>query len=176
MKLLQALTKETQPLKVVYLQKTEQWAKANFAEAVKIAAWKAIDWCKYFNLTPETANAHMPVSHQFPSMPTGFYNSRDARRKRNMEREANSIKRLGLEGYTAKQLERAEQHYACSLEKLVARLMTKGVDERKKVKIVSGWIGVNFEVVITVGEVCVKAWTIIASGPIQQPHYRYLIK
>ena len=37
-------------------------------------------------------------------------------------------------------------------------------------------IGVNIESIITDGTKTVRAWTIVAEGEIQRPHYRYLIK
>jgi hypothetical protein len=37
-------------------------------------------------------------------------------------------------------------------------------------------VGVNFETTLSDGEKIVRAFTIVASGEIQKPHYRYLIK
>jgi len=44
------------------------------------------------------------------------------------------------------------------------------------IKIENGSVGVNINITITDGEQTVRAWTIIAEGEIQRPHYRYLIK
>jgi hypothetical protein len=54
------------------------------------------------------------------------------------------------------------------------RLLSKGISENFKIN--SGYVGINFEVVITHDKGQVKAWTIIACGPIVRPHYRYIIK
>jgi len=40
----------------------------------------------------------------------------------------------------------------------------------------TSYLDPNISTKITDGKKTVNAWTIIASGPIQRPHYRYLIK
>lgn len=174
--LLKVLTEKTQELKVQYIEKTKEWAKARFDNTVQILSWNEVKWCEYFGLTPKPCNPG--TSMEFLGMPSGFYSSKDARKQDSMQAEARSMKRLGKDGYIQKEVEAAERHYSNSVFKLTERLIKKGIDDKKadKVKIVSGWVGINFEVTIEVENIRVKAWTIIASGPIQRPHYRYLIK
>jgi len=77
--------------------------------------------------------------------------------------------------FTKRALYDSEQHYLSNLENISRRLIIKKmlpVDT----KIHSSRIGVNLDLTMTNSETYVKAWTIIASGPIQRPHYRYLIK
>ena len=62
-----------------------------------------------------------------------------------------------------------------SIEKLAYRIEKKELDQ-SKLKTKTSHIGVNIETVLTDGEKTVRAWTIIASGMIQRPHYRYLVK
>ena len=45
-----------------------------------------------------------------------------------------------------------------------------------KLKIINAHVGVNFETTFTDGEKTITARTVIASGEIQKPHYRYIIK
>jgi hypothetical protein len=68
----------------------------------------------------------------------------------------------------------AEQHYENSLLKLVDRVSSKLSPEYLKVE--SASVGVNINITLSDGTKTVRAWTIIAAGEIQKPHYRYLVK
>jgi len=69
----------------------------------------------------------------------------------------------------------AEKHYDESINKLAYRIEQKGLNI-DKIYVQTSHIGVNINTILTDGEKTVKAFTIIASGDIQRPHYRYLIK
>jgi len=45
-----------------------------------------------------------------------------------------------------------------------------------KLKVQTSHIDVNIDTTLTDGEKTIKAFTILAEGAIQRPHYRYLIK
>jgi hypothetical protein len=66
-------------------------------------------------------------------------------------------------------------HYENSIVKLAYRIEKKGLN-LDKITVKTSHIGVNINTWITDGEQTVHAYTIIASGEIQRPHYRYLIK
>ena len=70
----------------------------------------------------------------------------------------------------------AELHYNGSIFKLASRLVKKGVIAENIKPIDSVYLDPNLNMEVTDGNVTVKCWTIIASGPIQRPHYRYLVK
>jgi hypothetical protein len=55
-------------------------------------------------------------------------------------------------------------------------LNSKGITNDIPFTVNSARVGVNFECIIKTVDITVKAWTIIAEGPINRPHYRYLIK
>jgi len=80
-----------------------------------------------------------------------------------------------LENYVGKRIKEANTHYEQSIEKLAYRISQKGLNV-SNLKVKTSHIGVNIETTLTDGEKTVKAFTIIAGGPIQRPHYRYLIK
>lgn len=167
------LIEATQELKVNFLNQTVIWASAEFERQMKMASWKEVDWCVYFGLVPEKKNAG---SHnEFLGMPRGFYNTMQSREYYNKCKNAKSIMRAGKEVFVQKAEKNAIEHYNTSIDKLILRLISKGVVEGKA-EIKSGWVGTNLELVVTVGEITVKAWTIIAEGEIQRPHYRYLVK
>ena len=69
----------------------------------------------------------------------------------------------------------AEKHYTISIAKLALRIEKKGLNQ-EKIEMTTGYVDVNITTTITDGEKVVKAWTIIAGGEVQKPHYRYLVK
>lgn len=80
-----------------------------------------------------------------------------------------------VEQHVEKMVKDAIVHYESSIEKLAARIEKKGLNQ-EKLKIVTCHIGVNIETTLTDGKKTVRAFTIIAEGEKQRPHYRYLIK
>ena len=80
-----------------------------------------------------------------------------------------------VEDYTEIQVKKAEKHYYNSIEKLALRIAKKGLNE-SNLKMSTSYLDPNISTTITDGEKTVSAFTIIASGMIQRPHYRYLVK
>lgn len=99
---------------------------------------------------------------------------RDSNEATKVTARLREIARESVENYIASEVKYGEAHYEASLLKLADRLVSKGISENFTIK--SGYVGVNFEVVITHELGQVKAWTIIACGEIVRPHYRYLVK
>ena len=69
----------------------------------------------------------------------------------------------------------AQKHYTNSIAKLALRIEKKGLNQ-EKIEMTTGYVDVNITTTITDGEKVVRAWTIIAGGEVQKPHYRYLVK
>lgn len=65
--------------------------------------------------------------------------------------------------------------YISSIKKLATRISEKNLNQDKLI-ITTAHIGINIETTFTDGTNVIKAWTIVAEGDIQRPHYRYLIK
>lgn len=116
---------------------------------------------------------------------TAFVDGKSIRTNERMElseygkKEINNARntvRKNLEEYIASEEKAAKEHYEKSLIKLADRLNKKGVTVAKELEIVSGFLGQNFEITIKHDEGVVRAWTIIAEGPVQRPHYRFLVK
>ena len=80
-----------------------------------------------------------------------------------------------VEEFTEIQVKKAEIHYSNSIEKLAFRIAKKGLNENN-LKMSTTYFDPNISTIITDGEKTVSAYTIIASGRVQKPHYRYLIK
>ena len=80
-----------------------------------------------------------------------------------------------LADYLVKAKKNAKLHYENSILRLALRIEKKELNQAK-LEMTTSHIDVNIETTITDGDKTVRAWTIIAEGPIQRPHYRYLVK
>jgi hypothetical protein len=172
--LIDILTEETKSLRLQYLEMTKEWSLKHFDFIMKKSSWKEEDWCKYFNIQPVLKNPTSPTI-SFMGFPNGFYNSHHSKTYRNLKNEIYLLNNIGKDAYLAKQNKIAELHYENSIQKLAFRIEKKGLDITK-LKVKTSHVGINIDTFLTDGIKTVKAFTIIAQGEIQKPHYRYLIK
>jgi hypothetical protein len=165
MNLIEILKRETATLRIQYLEKVKGWAETDFARIVKLAN------SPYPNYADFATPGFVKSAQHWCDYAQGkkYQKTREAREK------ANRIKDAGYEIFLQRELKLAEMHYEDSIVKLAARIEKKELDQTK-LTIKTAHVGVNIETVFTDGTKTVKAWTIIASGPIQKPHYRYLVK
>jgi len=179
MTLINTLTQETQGLKADFLAKTENYCKLYFDECLKRYSWSEQNWSELLGVTPEirqTTNiCGVKIGDDKICFPKGFFNTKASKTYRRLWNEVLTIKYLGLEKFTAKELKKAVAHYEASIVKLASRIEAKGLD-LTNLKVVTSSIGVNININLTDGVKTVNAYTIVAQGEIQQPHYRYLIK
>jgi len=145
--LIEILKKETETLRVQYVSMTEKWAANEFQT---LRQWAA-DYCvgKF---------GFGEASKKYHKLPYYIVNSNGT-----------------VEQYTQAMVKNANEHYEFSILKLAARIEKKGLNV-DALKVSTSHIGVNIESVLTDGEKTVRAFTIIAAGEVQRPHYRYLIK
>lgn len=147
--LVQTLKTETETVKNEYLEKTAVWAAQDFQ--------RILDLSDKYNKGLITNKNDYYAAQKF------------------LYRSGYSVIQKGLEIYKEKQVKAALDHYESAILKLADKIETKGLNlETLQVK--SGRFGVNFETCLTDGIKTVRAFTIVASGEIQRPHYRYLIK
>jgi hypothetical protein len=173
--LTEKLRSETESLRVQYVEKMAEWAVREYERAVEKKSWSAKEWAERYGVEAVWVEASYMSSKGFWSFPRGFHNSRTAVKYEREKNDAYRIAGMGREAYVEKMKKAANEHYEQSIEKLSARLEKKGLNtERLEMK--TSHIGVNIETAITDGEKMVRAFTIVASGPVQRPHYRYLIK
>lgn len=179
MTLINTLTQETQGLKADFLAKTENYCNVYFDECLKRYNFNEQNWCELLGVTPETKQltniCGVKINEYKTGFPKGFFNTKASKTYRRLWNEVLTIRYLGLEKYTAKELKNAVLHYEASIVKLASRIEAKGLD-LTKLKVVTSSIGVNININLTDGVKTVNAYTIVAQGEIQQPHYRYLIK
>ncbi len=146
------LLAQTQSLKEQYIAKVTEWA---FADFKRIFA-RCLQYTK-------SLSTDYPTKHDYYDAQRWYHNTGLA------------IVNGGQDKYVTKQIKLAEEHYTSSIQKLALRIEAKGMNQ-DTLQIMTSHIGVNIESIFTDGTQTVRAWTIIASGPIQRPHYRYLIK
>lgn len=80
-----------------------------------------------------------------------------------------------VEQYIEYEVKRAKIHYQVSIEKLSKRIEKKNLNQNN-LSFSTSYLDPNISTTITDGVKVVNAYTIIASGRIQRPHYRYLVK
>ena len=168
------LLKELEPLRVLYIEKTTEYAHNYFALLKERSQWREVDWCKYFGVEPRMANAG--TNMEFLSFPSGFYNTRNGRYLDAEKSEIARAMRQGEPDYVSAKVKEAQLHYEQSVTKLAERLVKFGINPNAKLSAKTTFIGANINCFITDGTVTAHAYTIVASGPIQRPHYRYLIQ
>ena len=171
--LIQVLRKETESLKTQFVEKRKTYASSYYDLCIRRKTWNEEEWCKYFGLTPRIANPG--TKGEFLTYPSNFHNTSNARRLDRIKADIRSILNLSLEKYLKQEELNAITHYENSILKLADRISKKGLNI-EKLKTTTSHIGVNIETILTDDMKTVKAFTIVAGGEIQQPHYRYLIK
>lgn len=154
--ILEVLFRETKILKEEFLQRTAEWAKKDFARAVEMTQWPKEKWMQLYG---ETMYGRKYLSNK------GY----------KIQEAVHRIVKEGLAAHIDMETKSAEQHYNDSIIKLAHRVIDKGLNPAT-IKAHTSKIDVNIDTTITDGHKTVRAFTIIAQGPIQKPHYRYLIK
>lgn len=172
-KLKNLLRQETHQLKLDYIEKTIQWANQDFDKAFEKSRWNEEQWCKWLGIDPETRKTGDNKFHI--TFPKGFYNTSKAKELNNEQTKIRNILRVGKSEYISKSIKAANKHYEDSVNKLSDRIVKKGMNT-EMISIKSSYINHNLEASFTDGEKSVRAFTVLAFGPIQRPHYRYLIK
>lgn len=171
-KLIEILKEETKTLKTQYVAKIVEWSKIEFDTLMEKKNWTKEEWGVYLGVeTYVNENHGNPVT----CFERGFHNRIESRTYSKEFDLIHKVTRGGLEKHLINSEKKAIEHYNKSIEKLANRIQKKGLDTNK-LKAESSHIGVNFETTLTDGDKKVKAFTIIASGVVQRPHYRYLIK
>jgi len=92
-----------------------------------------------------------------------------------MMNESHKVKNMGFEKFLEIKLEEANSHYLNSVYKLARRVFDNEFNF-SNIQVVKSKVEENLTITITDGVKTLNAYTIIASGPIQCPHYRCLIK
>lgn len=143
------LRNETQTLKVQYISKTIEWATDEYNKLKEFAN-------NYSKGVYGFKNGEL--EKKYYKLPYYIINSNG-----------------DVQNHIDKMVKIANDHYETSINKLADRILKKGLNQNN-IKVETSHIGVNIETVLTDGIKTVKAFTVLAWGEIQKPHYRYLIK
>jgi hypothetical protein len=172
--LIEKLREATKELKNEFLLQTEKSAEQVYSLMNKRSNWSNKQWCEFLGIEATEKG----------DFPRNFYNTVYAKRlsvQRDKIRSIVGIRRydntnsVSYQEFLSRELKFAERYYNNSLNKLCDRISKKGLNE-ETLEVKSAKVGVNIETNITDGVKNVRAWTIIASGDVQRPHYRYLVK
>lgn len=156
--LINLLTENTKELKDRYIKSVEDWASQKYDQCIIRVKWAHEKYMKVYGVIERNG-------HKYLSQAGCVAKS-----------EANTICSRTKSEFIKKEKEAGIRHYENSLERLAIRLKDKGVTDNTKIEIINAWVGINLEMIIKHDGKITKAWTIIASGQIQRPHYRYLVK
>jgi hypothetical protein len=172
------LTEKTQDLKVKFIEQTKKHARHKFDHAVKRNGWSEEEWYDAYGVQyewKESPYGHDRGKKYLRPLPSE-YHGKKLYRLRDAKDEVRRVVNDGYEKLEAKEVKLAENHYRDSILKLAERLNRKGIVDGSHFEISKAWVGVNLNLTIKHGDSTTKAWTIIAEGVIQRPHYRYLVK
>jgi len=162
------LLKEMEPLRVMFMERTRLWAIGDF-ERISVVGNLTND-----EVVEKYGKIIIVKNYKTGQMEKVKYADRSIK---DWHYENKEIMKKGIEDYLEKSKKNAEEHYQNSIVKLANRINAKDLKVEKIVaKTKYSDIGVNIETILEDGEKIVRAWTIIASGAVQRPHYRYLVK
>lgn len=166
------LRQETESLKVQFIALNADWAKKEFERLENL--FDATTYEIGAVLGFESKEIEKFGTKRTTWKNNNFYNTSDAKTLKNFETKIRNAKNLGLDKFIDNAKKAAEEKYNHSIEKLSARIEKKQLNE-ESLKIKTAHVGVNIETVLTDGNKTVRAFTIIAHGEVQKPHYRYLV-
>ena len=160
----ESLKVETTSFKKEYLKRMETFLSDEFDDIIeKYGDFKYEDWLREFGQDVNRyGNTRRVITKDGEKLKSKTY------------RFKTIFSKNGKDGYIKKELEFYSQDFDSKLFKLAGRMDDKGFTN--DIKVTSKHVGVNFNCTVTDGNVTVTARTIIASGPIVRPHYRYLVR
>lgn len=175
--LLASLTEQTKDFKAKHLDEVEEWAKAEAAHNRERKArykWmmtqETMD--NYKKRLAEDNNNAKTIAFLKKEIENGFVVTQEV--MNHETRWAHSTRAETDEAKMIKQCRKqAKQNFELGLVKMVDRIHKKGMIADQCV-ISNIKMDVNIRATVTDGNKEVNLYTIIASGPIQRPHYRYL--
>jgi|TARA_S200002703_G_C3786620_1_gene242568 hypothetical protein len=170
--LISNLKSQTQVLKDKYVERTKQYATSEFKRLEKL---RNLNKFQIGHL--EMGLELNEKGTDFLPLPNGVNpcNDKISVTLNNLISKIRSSVNMGIEKFVSKEENLAVKHYNNSIVKLAKRISRKDLD-LNNLEMNTVCMDVNIETFITDGNKTVKAWTVIAGGCVQRPHYRYLIK
>lgn len=178
-KLTDQLFEHTKELKAEYILQTGIFAEKQFATFAPSLKRPIEDWYTEYGVKWERRqlNSGRVPNEKVEILPArGEYNRTNIY---SMQRKMQQLEKAiagGVNKFVQEKKQDAEKHYEDSIKKLSYRIAQKGITENTIFEISSAQVGMNFECVIKHDGRVTRAFTILAWGPVNAPHYRYLIK
>ena len=149
--IIQKITEATAEFKVLFIEKTRDWSVEEFS---RINA----RFEKYYSLGRK-----------------GYESSNEYYKEQKFVHR--NVRPTNLEKFIEKALIEAESRYKSSIEKLSLRIESKelNLDKLDIIRNPSIRVG-DLQISITDGVSTVRAYTVLAWGEVNRPHYRYLVK
>ena len=172
--LVSLLLENTQEVRKEFVEQTRIHSESYWVRQVELNRRTNEEWFKAYDIAEDfVGEKWLKLGYKTPAYKE-YMQTRGLMGQARTEAKMVSMQPQG--DYVANQIKLAEEHYKNSISKLASRLNKKGitVDNVKEIK--NGKVKQNFECYIYHGDTMTIAYTIIASGPIQRPHYRYLLK
>lgn len=174
----QKLHKETQQLKSDYITLTKRWANDYFNFCEKRLNWDKTEWANFIWVWTRIVNPWTRMEFiDFESWKDrlDFTYSNANQKYRKYKEESEKTVKLWLDWYIKKEIDKAIKHYEDSLTKLIDKIYEFWLIENNII-VKSAYMWTNIDITISDWIQEIHAYTIIAEGTIQRPHYRYLIK
>lgn len=182
--LIAQLMTETQELKTDFLLKTSEFATSEFARLTAMTGMDKFELGATLGFESEIQTvsdlrygAVAGTKIRVWSLVNGYekFNYKHHAKIDKLKDAIYMANKIGVDAYVSKQVESAREHYVLSIYKLASRIVEKGLNI-ESLTMSTTYFDPNISTAITDGFKTVRAYTIIASGPIQKPHYRYLVK
>jgi hypothetical protein len=172
-RLVALLTEQTQEQKAEYILRTGEWAAAEFD---RMQAWVPKAQTLRAEVEKEYSALRGAERQQYRHGLLGrpYHSEEWYAHGRRMD-AAKLVLAGGSEKFVADAKAHAEAHYTASIDKLALRVEAKGLN-LDALTVTRAQVKQNLETRLTDGQQTVRAFTILAWGPIVRPHYRYLIK
>ena len=191
MNLVKKLTSETRELKTAYLNDITKWAITEFSKLEKLSKLNEFELGATLGF-----DSHIVTENICPEIhPNGvrrfkdingydyegnfiaisFWQHKESKQLKKLQSEIRKAMKATKKGFIKNEVVAATVHYNNSIKKLAQRVTKKGL-ELNNMKMKTSFLDPNINTQITDGTKTVNAYTIIASGPVQKPHYRYLVK
>jgi hypothetical protein len=191
MDLVKKLTSETKELKKAYLNDITNWATAEYTKLKKLSKLNEFElgatlgfesYIQTENICPvyfpngvRKFKALKGINDRGERALISFWYHRDSKKLKKLQSEIRKANKYTKKGFIKNEVLAATEHYNNSIKKLAQRVTKKGL-ELNKIKMTTSFFDPNINTQITDGTKTVNAYTIIASGEVQRPHYRYLVK
>jgi hypothetical protein len=182
--LIAQLMTETQELKRDFLLKTSEFATSEHERLVAMTGMNKFELGETLGFKSELETVTTFRLGQTPGtqirvwcLVNGYekFNYKHMAKIERLQSDIYVANKIGVDAFVSRQVESAREHYVLSIYKLASRIVEKGLNI-ESLTMSTTYFDPNISTIITDGFKTVKAQTIIASGPIQRPHYRYLVK